>query len=394
MAQLKKPTIKNPELVGAMTDFKQKRNPETEKVMLDVLKDASFIAPISLNTSLDEVEPDAEGKRQLQASLLAVSNKEGEKFFPAFTDWLEFLKWKNEPDAETMVITFDQYCALLLKQKIEVKGIVINPAEANITIRREKMAQMKGVTLPEENAQKKHTITALFGTEKITNNDVIIAASRLRKESSDEARMTLFDALRKAKFVAPVFMDVPENVKPGDTVNAKAEFILINHGEDKFIPLFTSLPELQKWASVPDCKAVPMTFSNYIAMLNDPNGKAAGIVLDPFSIGLAFNKQQALAIQPQIALRSVEKFPDGMTEELTAHLKTLDDVKKAYINGVRVNGEDSFVVVVDLKEDADVPKIAESTAQVAKKYGTCVVAPINSPLGQKATEDRQPFYEV
>ena len=92
MAQLKKPTIKNPALVSAMAEFKAKQNPQTEKEMLDAIAEASFIAPIALQKQLDEVEPDENGQRQMQASLMAVSNKDGSKFFPAFTDWLEFLK--------------------------------------------------------------------------------------------------------------------------------------------------------------------------------------------------------------------------------------------------------------------------------------------------------------
>lgn len=80
MAQLKKPTIKNPALVSAMAEFKAKQNPQTEKEMLDAIAEASFIAPIALQKQLDEVEPDENGQRQMQASLMAVSNKDGSKF--------------------------------------------------------------------------------------------------------------------------------------------------------------------------------------------------------------------------------------------------------------------------------------------------------------------------
>ena len=153
-----------------MAEFKAKQNPQTEKEMLDAIAEASFIAPIALQKQLDEVEPDENGQRQMQASLMAVSNKDGSKFFPAFTDWLEFLKWKNDPEADTMVITFDQYCGILLKQGVDINGIVINPSETNIVIRKEKMAEMKGVSVPTD-APKNHRIMPLFGTEKITNSE-------------------------------------------------------------------------------------------------------------------------------------------------------------------------------------------------------------------------------
>lgn len=209
MSQLKKPTIKNPDLVAAMAEFKKQQSVQTEKEMLDAIAAASFIAPITLQNKLNEVEPDENGQRHMEASLMAVSNKDGVKFFPAFTDWLEFLKWKNDPDADTMVITFDQYCGILLKQGVDVSGIVINPAETNIVIRKEKMAEMKGVSPEAEQPQeapKKNNILPLFGCEKVTNPEVIVAADRLRRENNEPARNNMFEAMRKARFVAPVLM--------------------------------------------------------------------------------------------------------------------------------------------------------------------------------------------
>ena len=76
---------------------------------------------------------------------------------------------------------------------------------------------------------------------------------------------------------------VPKEVKAGEKVNAQAEFIMLNHEGGKYMPLFTSLSELQKWNGAPDCKAVPMSMANYVAMLSDPKSTAAGIVLDPVS---------------------------------------------------------------------------------------------------------------
>lgn len=383
-----------------MAEFKKQQNPQTEKEMLDAIAEASFIAPISLQNKLEDVEPDENGQRQMQASLMAVSNKDGAKFFPAFTDWLEFLKWKNDPDADTMVITFDQYCGILLKQGIDVGGIVINPAETNIVIRKEKMAEMKGVEVPAANAgaageAKPHSILPLFGTEKITNSEVIIAADRLRKENTEDAKIALFNAMRRTKFVAPVLMEMPKEVKAGDKVNAKAEFIMLNHDNGKYMPLFTSLPELEKWTGAPDCKAVPMTMANYTAMLSDPKSTAAGIVIDPFSMGLAFSKEQALNIQPRLELRDIDAAPDGMEDALREHLATISDVKTAYLDGIKANGADGFVVILELNTpQADVRTIADSTAQIAKKYGSCVVAPANSPLGQKVMERKQAFYQA
>ena len=85
-------------------------------------------------------------------------------------------------------------------------------------------------------------------------------------------------------------------------------------------------------------------------------------------------------------------------EEETAlreHLATISDVKTAYLDGIKANGADGFVVILELNTpQADVRTIADSTAQIAKKYGSCVVAPANSPLGQKVMERKQAFYQA
>lgn len=394
MAQLKKPTIKNPNLVAAMADFKQSQNQQTEEAMLSAVQEASFIAPISLQTSLNEVEPDENGQRQVQASLTAVSNKEGVKLFPAFTDWLEFLKWQNNPDAETMVITFDQYCDLLLKQQIDIRGIVINPAENNLVIRKEKMAELKGVSLPEP--VENHAITPMFGTEKLTNPNVVAAVTRFRTEATPEVQNMVFDALRKGRFVAPAIMkDFPKTVKPGEKVNAKAEFIMLNREDKKFLPIFTSLSELQKWSTAPACSAVPLTFAQYTGILSDPNGTAAGVVIDPFTLGLTFTKEQVLSIQPRLEPQELKVIPMDMLQELKEHLAGVPAVKKAYLSGIRANGTDGHLIIIELDQpQKDIRAITDPIAQIAKKHGSCVVAPADSPMGKQAIDGKAPFYEA
>ena len=377
MAQLQKPKIKNPELVAAMADFKQNQNKQTEAAMLEALKNASFIAPISLRTNLDEVTPDENGNRQVEASLLAVSNKAGTKLFPAFTDWLEFLKWKDDADAETTVITFEQYSDLLLRKNNGIKGIV-----------------MKGVEIPAEN-HPEHVITALFGAEKITNSDLIIAAAHVREEKSQEAQAALFNAIRKARFIAPAMMqEIPNEIKPGDQVTAKAEFIMLNRDDQKWLPLFTSLPELQKWSTGPSCQAVPMTLANYSAMMSDPNNSAVGIVIDPFTLGITFNKDQVLSLQPRLVLQDLKNIPMDMLNELKEKFAEIPSIKAAYLAGINVNGKDGHLIILDLTVTAqeDVKPIADATATIAGKFAPCTIAPLQSPMGKKASEGKAPFY--
>ncbi|MFR0949820.1 MAG: SseB family protein [Ruminococcus callidus] len=88
-------------------------------------------------------------------------------------------------------------------------------------------------------------------------------------------------------------MEVPKEVKAGEKVNAQAEFIMLNHEGGKYMPLFTSLSELQKWNGAPDCKAVPMSMANYVAMLSIPRAQlpASCSIRSPWGWHSARNRQ-------------------------------------------------------------------------------------------------------
>ncbi len=106
MAQIKKPTVKNPELVDAMVAFKANMNKSTEKAMIEAVKNAKLIAPVIMDDLPDDLEPGQE--YQANAKFMMVQQKNGKRFFPAFTEWLELLKWKNDPDCKTVTLSFDQ----------------------------------------------------------------------------------------------------------------------------------------------------------------------------------------------------------------------------------------------------------------------------------------------
>jgi len=55
MAKIKKPTVKNPELVSAMAEFKANATPENEKAMTDAIKNAQFIAPVIMEDLPDKI---------------------------------------------------------------------------------------------------------------------------------------------------------------------------------------------------------------------------------------------------------------------------------------------------------------------------------------------------
>lgn len=80
-----------------------------------------------------------------------------------------------------------------------------------------------------------------------------------------------------------------------------------------------------------------------------------------------------------------------MEDDLKAYFAENADVKKAYIDGVKANNTDGFVVVLELENENNVREIADHVAKAINKYGSCVVAPISSPIGKKVLERKTAF---
>ena len=99
-------------------------------------------------------------------------------------------------------------------------------------------------------------------------------------------------------------------------------------------------------------------------------------------------------IQPRLAMRDIDSTPEGMEDDLKAYFAENVDVKKAYIDGVKANNTDGFVVVLELENENNVREIADHVAKAINKYGSCVVAPISSPIGKKVLERKTAFYEA
>lgn len=144
MAQMKKPTVKNPELVSAMAEFKANATPTNEQAMTEAIKNAQFIAPVIMDDIPENLE--AGEKYTAQAKFMLVQQKDGTKLFPVFTEWLELLKWKNDPDCKTVTMGFEQFCNIV-GMSAESNGLVINPGEDGLLVTRQKMSELIGKDL-------------------------------------------------------------------------------------------------------------------------------------------------------------------------------------------------------------------------------------------------------
>ena len=136
MEDINKP-ITTPELEAAVERMHRENSRESREAVLDlVISTARFLAPVTITPPPEAVQ---EGRGTLgqgtaiQFQLL--TNQEGQPFFPAFTCWEELRKLCGPKNQQTLVVTFDDYAAMILRDT-RAAGFVIDPFGACLSFDR------------------------------------------------------------------------------------------------------------------------------------------------------------------------------------------------------------------------------------------------------------------
>lgn len=128
MVDVNKP-VTNPEFVDAMNRFLQNRSAENELAFIEKLGQAHFLSPIILDGEIEN----GVLKEGTLINFKLLTNQDDESFFIAFTDWDELRKWSKD-HVQTLIMRYEDYKAMLLKDPDVAKGFVINPYNQNIII--------------------------------------------------------------------------------------------------------------------------------------------------------------------------------------------------------------------------------------------------------------------
>jgi len=170
--------VTNPELVAAIEAVRANCNAETKATIVNCLTEAHFLSPVSITPPL---EPSIDGKSTLRKDtaigFFALSSANGE-FLPAFTDWEELRKWRNDPNEQTLITTYDDLCALIEKGS-NYAGFSINPYGHNFLVTREMIQQLNRPTPNPWTVEKETEV--LIGTPANYPRELTNAVSKYLK---------------------------------------------------------------------------------------------------------------------------------------------------------------------------------------------------------------------
>ncbi|MGN0585549.1 MAG: enhanced serine sensitivity protein SseB C-terminal domain-containing protein [Ruminococcus sp.] len=409
MAQMKKPTVKNPELVAAISDFRANSTAENEKAMTEAIKSSKLIAPVIMDDLPDNLE--AGEKYTAQAKFMLVQQKDGTKLFPVFTEWLELLKWKNDPECKTVTLEFEQFCTILGGSP-EAAGLVINPGEEGLLVTRQKMSELAGRDLTPKAVAPAPVAPApipeidpermLFGSDKQTNPELLAAINAFRQERTPAKEQAMVAEIRKAKFVAPVQMaDLPKDLKlkKGESHQAQVKFVMIQRDNKKYFPLFTDQGELARWKNIPEHKTILLTFDQYSDMIAQQGGEAEGLVINPFGAALPMPKQQVLSMRNGAQIYDLKNIPADLVNKLSEHFETEPKVHAAWIMGLRMANKESYMILVDhdtITTAEEQKALYDPIANIVGPFtngNPCGIVPANAPQSQPVIKGKIPFYK-
>ena len=184
--------VTNPDLVLAIKEMQRNNTTETQDRMINEVMKAHFISPV--NISPVPAPSDEAGKVVLKESTTIsfnmIANSADQQFFLAFTDWDELGKWRKSENQQTLIMTFDDYAAMVLDEKGNSDGFVINPYGGNIVfnkdmvkvLRDEKERRAKGGVV--EQVVKKDT-TVQLGQPRVYPEELVKTISDYLKNQKN-----------------------------------------------------------------------------------------------------------------------------------------------------------------------------------------------------------------
>lgn len=228
------------------------------------------------------------------------------------------------------------------------------------------------------------------------------------------------EIVMNAKFLTPVRLSTVPKLNSDGTgtidANTKISFALISSPEGKkYYPAFTSVDEVLKWDSMKEQKPLTLAlgFDDYSDMIVSKNA-AEGLVINPFSDNLILDKKLVAHWREKKQYRTTGHAehiihtnsdvkigaPDPFNMELSVALSTAAKkdpaVKALWFRGMILNGEKTYLAVVDFKGDRNT--VFTAIGEAAKPYlsngmALSIVA-LDEALGKSAVENVMPIYKA
>jgi len=125
--------LENKALLEAIGRMNRDNDRASRELVLDLMiHQGQFLSPVKI------LPGQGEGQ---DIQFLLLPNQDGKPFFPVFTSWEELRKLCGPQNQQTLVLDFDRYAAMILKDN-RAAGFVIDPFGCCLSFEREMVSHL------------------------------------------------------------------------------------------------------------------------------------------------------------------------------------------------------------------------------------------------------------
>ncbi|MBQ7955430.1 MAG: enhanced serine sensitivity protein SseB [Lachnospiraceae bacterium] len=140
----KKKSLDNFRLKVLLKEVKEnKTDTVTSMVFEEIVMKAKFVSPAIFEKKAENAGED--GGLFSEGTIVRmpmITSPEGKGFYAMFTDYDEFENWTAVKGTDTMILSFDDYAALMEKSE-QAEGVVLNPFSDNLVLNRQTMDYLR-----------------------------------------------------------------------------------------------------------------------------------------------------------------------------------------------------------------------------------------------------------
>lgn len=241
----------------------------------------------------------------------------------------------------------------------------------------------------------------------LTNPRLVAAMEQMTLEPSAENEQVLWNCVQTAKYLmlyeGEPLPDGADIAKPSMlSTNNTLRFPMLMDTEGRpWHVAFTDWLAIQAWGEQSGLHALVVSYSDWPALL--ANSDCAGFVVNPTGYHLQVSRARVLGQNgaytvpegTKVLLGEPQEYPQALVEALTKLLKTMQEVRSAWLM-LMVNGtEQSYLTVVDFEGDraAINNAIGRIAAPLLPPGMYLDIVSARDSLGREAIQNREPFYD-
>ena len=238
-------SFSNVVLAEALELLHKENTPQNQNMVLDeIVMRAQLLTPVVLPEQKQDTPTDS-----IQFQL--IFTQDGRPFFPAFTDWDQLRKLCGPKDQKTVVLTFDNFAAMLAGNP-KVGGFVVNPlGEAPFTLERDFVAHLakKKQQLAGYSRQTISKDTKVIFTDPKDYPQALVDAVRLAVAPLEEVNTLYLRLMARAGQGQPSYLIIVDHSGDQDKVFRTIADAARPHLGDKYVDMVPYATEFGKAAA-------------------------------------------------------------------------------------------------------------------------------------------------